>query len=145
MDVTQFDFELPEDLIALRPAQPRDAARMLVVRDDGAIEHAQVRDLPRYLRSGDCLVVNDTKVVPARLRGVRTGRATEPKIELLLYRKTGDGQFVAFARPARKLEVGDGVRLGQHLIGHVIGKPDSGSIEVAFDLRGTAFDAALAA
>ena len=101
MDVAQFDFELPEHLIALRPAEPRDAARLLVVRGDGGVEHAHVRDLPRYLRSGDALVVNDTRVIPARLRGVRTGRATEPKIELLLYRKTGDGRFLAFARPAR--------------------------------------------
>jgi S-adenosylmethionine:tRNA ribosyltransferase-isomerase len=144
MDVAEFDFELPEDLIALRPAQPRDAARMLVVRADGGIEHAQVRDLPRYLRSGDGLVVNDTRVIPARLRGVRTGRATEPKVELLLYRKTGDGQFLAFARPARKLEVGDGVRLAA-LSGRVISKPDSGSVELQFDLQGAAFDAALAA
>jgi len=145
MDVAQFDFELSEDLIALRPMQPRDAARMLVVREDGGIEHTQVRDLPRYLRAGDSLVVNDTRVIPARLRGVRTGRATEPKIELLLYRKTGDGQFMAFARPARKLDAGDGVRLGQHLTGRVIAKPDSGSVEVAFDRKGAAFDAALAA
>ena len=88
--------------------------------------------------------MNDTREIPARLRGVRTGRATEPKIELLLYRKTGDGRFLAFARPARKLEVGDGVRMGA-LTGRVIAKPDSGSVEVAFDLHGAAFDAALAA
>src|ERR1700761_6709830 len=126
MDVAQFDFELPEGLIALRPARPRDAARMLVVQADGGIEHARVHDLPKYLRRGDSLVVNDTKVIPARLRGVRTGRATEPKIELLLYRKTGDGRFLAFARPARKLEIGDGVRMGA-LTGRVLAKPDSGS------------------
>ena len=139
MDVAQFDFELPESLIALRPAEPRDAARMLVVRADGAIEHAQVRDLPRYLRSGDSLVVNDTKVFPARLRGVRTGRETKPKIEVLLVKRTGPDSFLAFARPARKLDAGDGVRFGP-IDGQVIAKPDSGSVEIRFDLSGVALD-----
>jgi len=144
MDVAQFDFELPESLIALRPAEPRDAARMLVVREDGAIEHAQVRDLPRYLRAGDSLVVNDTKVFPARLRGARTGRATEPKLEVLLYKRTAADSFLAFARPARKLEKGDGVRFGR-IEGQVIAKPDSGSVEIRFALSGAALDDAIRA
>jgi len=145
MDVAQFDFELPETLIALRPAEPRDAARMLVVRADGAIEHARVRDLPRYLRAGDCLVVNDTKVFPARLRGVRTGRATEPKIEVLLVKRTAPDSFLAFARPARKLEPGDGVHFGSRIGGRVTAKPDSGSVEIKFDLSGAALDDAIRA
>src|SRR5690348_7009316 len=71
MDVSLFDFELPEERIALRPAHPRDSARLLVVHADGTLRHAQVRDLPDLLRAGDVVVVNDTKVIPARLHGRR--------------------------------------------------------------------------
>src|SRR5690242_17969587 len=116
MDVSLFDFDLPDELIALRPANPRDSARMLVVREDGRTEHALVRDLPEFLRAGDTLVLNDTKVIPARLRGVRVGRNdAEPKIEIMLHRRIAPDAFLAFARPARKLEAGDGLALGQSL------------------------------
>src|SRR6185295_17774969 len=74
MDVSLFDFELPEERIALRPASARDSARMLVVHRDGQLEHSRVRDLPNYLGCGDALVVNDTKVIPARLHGRRLPR-----------------------------------------------------------------------
>jgi S-adenosylmethionine:tRNA ribosyltransferase-isomerase len=67
MDVALFDYELPEERIALRPASPRDSARMLVVREDGSLVHAHVRDLPEFLRKGDCIVVNDSRVISARL------------------------------------------------------------------------------
>src|SRR5690242_19555874 len=115
MRVDAFDFDLPDDRIVLRPASPRDAARMLVVRTDGALEHAHVRDLPNYLRSGDALVLNDTKVFPARLHGKRMGRGTtEPKIEAMLHKRVAPDRFLAFARPARKLSAGDAVLLGSH-------------------------------
>src|SRR5580765_5743775 len=116
MRVDQFDFDLPEDLIALRPAEPRDSARMLVVGADGALAHANVRDLPDFLRAGDALVLNDTKVFPARLRGVRLARAENPntpKIEIMLHKRLAADCFLAFARPARKLETGDRLLLGQ--------------------------------
>ncbi|NDA48591.1 MAG: tRNA preQ1(34) S-adenosylmethionine ribosyltransferase-isomerase QueA, partial [Alphaproteobacteria bacterium] len=71
MRVDLFDFELPEDLIALRPAEPREAARLLVIPAQGDCLHQQVGDLPNWLKAGDVLVVNDTKVIPARLHGVR--------------------------------------------------------------------------
>ncbi len=71
MRVDEFDFDLPEQLIALRPAVPRDSARLLVVREDGNCEHRTVRDLPQLLRAGDVLVVNDSKVIPARMKGLR--------------------------------------------------------------------------
>src|SRR5271165_4555269 len=103
MRVDQFDFDLPEERIALRPASPRDSARMLVVHADGSLQHARVRDLPEFLRAGDALVLNDTKVIPARLRGHRIGRGeAEPKIELMLHRRMDADRFLAFARPARK-------------------------------------------
>src|ERR1700712_839109 len=98
MRVDQFDFDLPEDRIALRPASPRDSARLLIVHTDGRIKHTQVRDLPSFLNNGDALVLNDTKVFPARLRGVRTGRNdTEPKIEIMLHRRLTQDSFLAFA------------------------------------------------
>ena len=144
MRVDLFDFDLPEELIALRPASPRDGARMLVVGADGRLTHAQVRDLPDYLGPGDALVLNDTKVFPARLRGVRIGRAgTTPKLEIMLHKRLGPDRFLAFARPARKLEAGDKVQLGD-LAARVEARRD-GEVELRFDLSGTALDAAIAA
>jgi S-adenosylmethionine:tRNA ribosyltransferase-isomerase len=143
MDVRIFDFELPEELIALRPASPRDAARMLVVHADGRIGHAQVRELPEFLRRGDMLVVNDTKVIPARLRGrrgPREGTAGEgPKVEILLHKRLDGARFLAFARPARKLEKGDEILLGETLLARVIARLDAGEIEISLGPRtGTA-------
>src|SRR6185503_13121674 len=107
MDVSLFDFDLPEAQIALRPASPRDSARLMVVEADGRITHRSMRDLPDYLRAGDALLVNDTRVIPARLHGQRL-RATGPaKIEILLHRRLAGDRFSVLARPARKLAVGD--------------------------------------
>lgn len=146
MDVSLFDFDLPEDRIALRPASPRDSARLLIVRADGQIEHAQVRDLPSFLNSGDALVLNDTKVFPARLRGVRTGRNdTEPKIEIMLHRRLTPDSFLAFARPARKLEPGDTVNLGQTLEAAIVARSEGGEVEIRFALSGVELDTAIAA
>ena len=148
MDVAQFDFDLPEALIALRPASPRDAARLLVVHGDGSFEHAQVHDLPRFLAAGDCLVVNDTRVIPARLHGWRAPRpgaqGTGPKIEVTLHRRTATDRFLAFAKPARKLAVGDAVRLGEALAATVAARGEGGEVELSFSLRGAALDAAIA-
>jgi len=144
MRVAQFDFELPEELIALRPAEPRDGARMLVVRADGSLEHARVFDLPRFLEAGDGLVLNDTKVIHARLRGTRTGRgATMPKIEVTLHKRTGTDGFLAFARPARKLEAGDALELGS-LKARVESRSE-GEVALRFAVGGAALDAAIAA
>jgi S-adenosylmethionine:tRNA ribosyltransferase-isomerase len=146
MDVSLFDFNLPEDRIALRPASPRDSARLLVVHADGTLEHALVRDLPAFLAGGDALVLNDTKVFPARLRGVRIGRNdTEPKIEIMLHRRLGAGTFLAFARPARKLEPGDSVRLGETLQATITARGEGGEVEVRFALAGHELDTAIAA
>ncbi|HEV7872540.1 MAG TPA: S-adenosylmethionine:tRNA ribosyltransferase-isomerase, partial [Enterovirga sp.] len=85
MRVDAFDFELPEESIALRPAVPRDAARLLVVPPGGAIEDRSVRDLPDLLRPGDALVLNDTKVIRARLFGLRTRGEATARIEIMLH------------------------------------------------------------
>jgi S-adenosylmethionine:tRNA ribosyltransferase-isomerase len=148
MDVARFDFELPEELIALRPAAPRDSARLLVVRGDGSLEHRHIRDLPDLLHAGDALVVNDTKVIPARLNGRREPRAGQdgdgPKIEVLLHRRLGAHGFSAFAKPARKLAVGDFLHLGDTLVAQVSARGDRGELELAFGLEGAALDAAIA-
>src|SRR6188768_3429335 len=106
MDVSLFDFDLPEDRIALRPTVPRDAARMLVVHADGRLEHRLVRDLSDYLRQGDALLLNDTRVIPARLFGLRLRDAGPAKIEILLHRRLAADRYSVLARPARKLAVG---------------------------------------
>ena len=145
MRVDQFDFALPEDLIALRPARPRDSARLLVVHPDGRLEHAFVRDLPRYLKAPDILVVNDTKVIAARLRGRRVDRGpTEPKIEVMLHKRLAADRFAAFARPARKLRIGDSLILGAILRAKVVAKGEGGEIEVQFEIGSDALDSAIA-
>ncbi len=146
MDVRLFDFDLPEERIALRPAEPRDAARLLVVHADGRLEHASVRDLPGYLRRGDALVLNDTKVIQARLRGLRQREGgPDAKIELLLHRRSGPDSFRAFARPARKLVAGDSLRLGRALEAVVMERGEAGEVMVRFALSGAALDIAIAA
>jgi S-adenosylmethionine:tRNA ribosyltransferase-isomerase len=146
MDVALFDFDLPEALIALRPAVPRDTARLLVVHGDGRLEHATMRDLPRFLAPRDVLVVNDTKVIQARLRGIRH-RDGSPgaKIELLLHRRTAPDRFMAFARPAKKLAHGDALTLGTTITATVIARGEAGEVEIGFTLRGARLDAAIAA
>jgi len=148
VDVSLFDFELPEDLIALRPAAPRDSARLLVVHSDGRLEHRHVRDLPEYLHKGDRIAFNDTKVIPARLHGRRLPRVggigSGPKIEILLHRRLAPDRFSAFARPARKLSPGDQLQLGTSLEAGIAARGEAGEVEVAFALAGAALDAAIA-
>ncbi len=148
MDVNLFDFELPEERIALRPASPRDSARMLVVHKDGRLEHAHVRDLPNYLRCGDALVVNDTKVIPARLRGRRLPRegvsGKGAKIELMLHKRIASDRFLAFARPAKKLAAGDHLQIGEALSAAMVARHAAGEVEVQFDRAGAELDATIA-
>lgn len=144
MDVSLFDFELPEERIALRPASPRDSARMMVVRSDGTIEHCHVRDLPGYLNAGDALVVNDTRVMPARLHGLRLRETGPAKIEVLLHRRLSAARFAALARPARKLAVDDVLDF-DGLAARVAMRGENGEAEIEFALSDAALDAALAA
>jgi S-adenosylmethionine:tRNA ribosyltransferase-isomerase len=144
MDVSAFDFELPEDRIALRPAMPRDAARMMVVRPDGVLEHRKVRDLPEYLGRGDAMVVNDTRVIPARLRGIRSRAGLEAGIEILLHRRLAPDRYAVLARPARKLVAGDALAFGE-LKAVIVSRGEAGEAELRFSLSGAALDAAVAA
>ena len=103
MRVDLFDFELPPERIALRPARPRDAARMLVVRGEGPFEDRHVRDLPQMLRKGDVLVFNDTRVIPAQLEG----RRGEARIGATLHKRIDLRRWQAFVRNAKRLREGD--------------------------------------
>jgi len=144
MDVSLFDFELPSARIALRPASPRDSERLMVVEADGRISHRTIRDLPDYLRAGDALLVNDTKVIPARLYGQRLRASGPAKIEVLLHRRLAGDRFSVLARPARKLAVGDKLVFG-NMQAHVAARGDNGEAELQFALSGAALDAAIAA
>ena len=147
-----FDFELPSERIALRPTVPRDAARLLVVRPVGALEDRGVRDLPDLLNPGDALVVNDTRVIPARLTGRRIGRDTEPKIEATLTERVDGSRWRAFVRPAKKLAAGDVVRFGEEgkvcflgqLDATVEGKGVGGEVTLSFAFHGPVLDQAIA-
>ncbi len=147
-----FDFELPAERIALRPAQPRDSARMLVVEPSGALHDRTVSDLPQWLKPGDQLVVNDTKVIPAQLSGRRIGRETEPKIEATLIKRLDGSRWQALVRPAKKLAPGDVVRFGNEgkvcLLGHldaeVEDKGEEGAVTLSFSFHGPTLDQAIA-
>src|SRR5450631_1846473 len=109
MRVNLFDFDLPAENIALRPADPRDAARLLIVRPQGSprFEHRAILDLPEQLRPGDVLAVNDTRVIPTRLHGFRSRGNASARIEATLFRREGDAVWRAFARPGKKLKQGE--------------------------------------
>jgi S-adenosylmethionine:tRNA ribosyltransferase-isomerase len=149
-----FDFELPPERIALRPASPRDAARLLVVRPGGMpeLEDRGVRDLPDLLNRGDALVVNDTKVVPARLTGRRIGRGADAKIEATLTERIDSSRWRAFAKPGKKLAPGDVIRFGEEgkvcflgqLDATVESKGEGGEITLSFAFHGAVLDQAVA-
>ena len=145
MKLSDFDFDLPDDLIATRPVRPRPAARLLVA---GQTELADrhVADLPQILRPGDRLVLNNTKVLPARLKGQRhrqtgQGRVTAG-IEVTLIDPMPDGGWRALAKPLRKLKQGEEIEFGAGLVAQVAAL-DRDSVILAFNLAGAAFDAAL--
>jgi S-adenosylmethionine:tRNA ribosyltransferase-isomerase len=150
-----FDFALPDDRIALRPASPRDSARLLVVRPGAAVEFEDrsMRDLPALLRRGDVLVVNDTKVFPASLHGRRLGRGDhEPAIAATLIGRLDGSRWRALVKPAKRLARGDIVRFGgegrvcflEQLDATVEEKGDGGEVTFAFAFHGAVLDQALA-
>lgn len=141
MKLSDFDFELPERLIALRPARPRSSARLLVA-DGAAIADAHVFDLPGILRPGDRLVLNDTRVIPARLTGLRHRGDTMARIEVTLLEQR-DGLWSALVKPLRKLRDGEVVEFSPALSGCLEGRRDGQGL-IRFNLSGAAFDAALA-
>ena len=146
-----FDFDLPPERIALRPVAPRDAARMLVVRPVAALEDRIVHDLPQFLRPGDQLVVNDTKVIAAQLTGRRLGRGVETKIEATLIKRLDGSRWQPLVKPAKRLAEGDIVRFGSEgrvcflgqLDATVEAKGEAGEVTLAFTFHGPALDQAI--
>jgi S-adenosylmethionine:tRNA ribosyltransferase-isomerase len=149
-----FDFELPDERIALRPIVPRDAARLLHVAPGRhpEFEDRNVSELPDLLRAGDALVVNDTKVIPARLAGRRLGRGTaEPRIEATLIERIDGSRWRALVRPAKRLMPGDVIRFGEEgkvcflgqLDATVEAEPEAGAVTLAFAFHGPVLDQAI--
>jgi len=147
-----FDFPLPPERIALRPARPRDSARLMVVRPGGALEDRVVRELPEFLEPGDQVVVNDTRVIPASLSGRRIGRGPETAIEATLHKRLDGSRWLAFAKPGKRLQVGDVVRFGEEgkvcflgqLDATVEAKGEGGEVTLAFAFHGAVLDQAIA-
>jgi S-adenosylmethionine:tRNA ribosyltransferase-isomerase len=156
MRVDLFDFELPQERIALRPAEPRDSARLLAIDPAQATQpftDCNVGALPDLLSPGDVLVVNDTKVIPARLRGIRDRNGNIARIEVTLHKRQGDDSWLAFAKPAKRLRAGDRLRFGGtsdsfvcemgHLDAVVAGRNEAGEVLLEFALTGAALDDAI--
>ena len=153
MQLADFDFDLPEDRIALRPAHPRDAARLLLVRPGESFADARVSDLPGLLQPGDALVLNDTRVIPARLKGQRLRDDSRVAVEATLHRRLSGHVWTAFMRPGKRLAEGDRIVFGEahdracflgELNATVKAKGDAGEVTLAFDLSGPDLDAAIA-
>lgn len=156
MKTAEFDFDLPDDRIALRPAEPRDSARLLVVRE-GGLEDRIIRDLPDFLRPGDALVFNDTRVIPARLSGMRervgsTGETLTVVVEATLHHRDAPDAWSAFMKPGKRIKPGDRISFGAEtdhacLLGRldatVINKGEDGLVTLRFDLAGPALDEAI--
>ena len=148
MRVDLFDFELPEEAIALRPAVPRDAAKMLVV--DESLTDFQVRDLADILEPGDALVFNDTKVIPTQLQGVRVRDGVTAQVHATLHTRLESDRWLCFVKGAKKLKPKDRIRFGVgsthcgSLDCTVAAKHENGDVEFLFDLSGAAFDQKLA-
>lgn len=155
MRVDLFDFDLPEDRIALRPASPRDSARMLVVRPGGAplLDDRIVSNLPDVLRPGDALVLNDTKVIPAQLEGLRRRDGSVTQVSATLHMRTGADTWKAFARPGKRIKAGDRISFGHGESTCLLGsldatveeKGEAGEVTLRFDFSGAVLDEAIAA
>ena len=153
MRLSDFDFELPPDRIALRPAEPRDTARLLVIPKLGDFADRLVCDLPALLKPGDALVLNDTKVIAARLSGLRLRDGLSVPVEATLHRRLSPSRWSAFMKPGRRLKVGDVVRFGETtdracLLGaldaRIVTKEEGGEVVLAFEFSGPDLDDAVA-
>ncbi|MBB6506691.1 S-adenosylmethionine:tRNA ribosyltransferase-isomerase [Rhizobium soli] len=148
MRVDLFDFDLPEENIALRPANPRDSARLLVVdaSADPVLSDQRVSDLVEFLKPGDALVFNDTKVIPAQLEGVRHREgAGGQQVSATLHMRTEPDVWKAFARPGKRIKIGDRIEFGDlgSLSATVEDKGEGGEVTLRFDLSGPALDEAI--
>lgn len=151
MKVDLFDFDLPEERIALRPASPRDSARLAVVEPGEGVADRIVRDLPSLLRAGDVLVFNDTKVLPAQLKGIRRRGEQVAQVEATLHMRTAPDRWLAFVRPGKRVQAGDRIHFGHdgnscflgQLDATVLEKGEGGEVLLGFDVSGPFLDEAL--
>lgn len=146
--MSAFEFDLPERNIALRPVEPQDAARLLVVHGDGRLEDAHVRDLPQYLSQGDVLVFNDTRVIPAALKGIRPARneqGSDVAVDINLVARESESDWLALARPGKRLKNGDVIRIRDDLSTQIIEKRADGELLLRFSQSGEALDLAIEA
>ena len=147
MKVSAFDFDLPEANIALRPARPRDSARLLQVAASGDFTDHIFTDLPSLLREGDVLVLNETKVLRAALTAIRPARAhgggDDVTLDINLHTQTSENEWRAFARPAKRLRDGDIVHFSERLSAQVFDKQSGGDVGLRFNLDGEALSAAI--
>ena len=141
MQLSDFDFELPGRLIATRPARPRSSSKLLVATPS-TLTDAHSIDLPNFLRRGDRLVLNDTKVIPARLSGKRARGETEARIEATLLEPQASGTWQALLKPLKKVRDGEVITFSPNLSAEVVGRAE-GVAELRFNLTGDDFDAAL--
>lgn len=155
MRIDLFDFELPEERIALRPATPREAARLLVVSPDRPqpFDDRHVGDLPDFLRPGDALVFNDTRVIPAQLEGIRHREgAGGQQVSATLHMRIAADRWKAFAKPGKRIKIGDRIAFGDGGNACLLGaldatveeKGEGGEVTLRFDLSGPALDEAIA-
>ncbi|PZM11338.1 tRNA preQ1(34) S-adenosylmethionine ribosyltransferase-isomerase QueA [Rhizobium tubonense] len=155
MRVDLFDFDLPDERIALRPAEPRDSARLLVVdpNSPSQLSDHRVQDLPSFLRPGDAIVFNDTRVIPAQLEGTRHREgAPGQQVSATLHMRVAPDRWKAFAKPGKRIKVGDRIQFGHDGNSCMLGsleatveeKGDSGEITLHFDLSGPSLDEAIA-
>jgi S-adenosylmethionine:tRNA ribosyltransferase-isomerase len=155
--VDLFDFDLPEERIALRPAVPREAARLLRVSPGAELRDLHVRDLVSELSPGDLLVFNDTKVIPAQLAGLRSREGSAPgegraRIDATLHMRVAPDRWKAFVRPAKRVAAGDRIAFGGNGEACLLGsldatveeKGEAGEVTLRFDLSGAHLDAAIA-
>ncbi|WP_127143522.1 tRNA preQ1(34) S-adenosylmethionine ribosyltransferase-isomerase QueA [Pelagibacterium montanilacus] len=153
MRVDLFDFDLPEDRIALHPVSPRDSARMLVVDAIGTLEDRVVRDLSTVLDPGDVLVLNNTRVIPADLRGVRHRGELTANVSFNLHKRIDPSRWLAFARPAKRLKPGDRIIFGESTgnicaldaLEATVASVHEGEVTLAFDFSGAVLDEAIKA
>ncbi|WP_027166291.1 tRNA preQ1(34) S-adenosylmethionine ribosyltransferase-isomerase QueA [Mesorhizobium sp. WSM3224] len=151
MRVDLFDFDLPEERIALRPAEPRDSARLLVVKPGETPQDRTVSKLPSLLHEGDVLVFNDTKVIPAQLKGIRRRGEAVAQVEATLHMRVAPDRWQAFMRPGKRIAAGDRIHFGHdgnscflgQLDATVIEKGEAGEALLGFDLSGPFLDEAL--
>lgn len=138
--LSDFDFELPAEAIAQKPADPRESARLLYPQGDSFTDHL-IADLPDLLRAGDLLVVNNTRVIPAQL----TGRKGEGRIRFTLHKREASDSWQAFAKPAKKCTPGTMIAFEEGLSAEVTEKLEDGAVNLRFNRSGTALDAAIEA